>query len=106
MCGERGGGGECPSSATGSAKQPALPASFITLRGLPQGSLQPGAVCEPGAQDWEPEDRDGVKAETRDRSAQRGGRAPGVGGRGGRGLTRMMRTLYMRVSRSSLSSEL
>ena len=27
-------------------------------------------------------------------------------GRAGRGLTRMMRTLYMRISRSSLSSEL
>lgn len=39
MC---GGGGGCPSSATASAKQPALPASLITLRGLPQGSLQPG----------------------------------------------------------------
>lgn len=49
---------------------------------------------------WDPGLEEGPQA------AGRGRRGADGGGRAGRGLTRMMRTLYMRISLSSLSSEL
>ena len=124
MGGELGGRGRCPSSAKVAPVAEALalptsspcgltsvvapawqvsPQSTVHLGlGVPRGQGQ--VIVEPGERSAQAR-RAGQGGEERPQAAGKG-REVGTRRPGGRGLTRMMRTLYMRVSRSSLSSEL
>lgn len=72
------------------------------------GSAQRPGTSDSGARGEECTGSQGRAEQGGEEGPQAAGKGREAGTRrpGGRGLTRMMRTLYMRVSRSSLSSEL